>query len=187
MGTTSARQESHAGTHHKHSMSLRQLLLRRNTALRARLQQRWSSNMTTEPTSGATASATASATAQGATKKQSRFGRIASEMKRKPGTHFTSFLILHEATAVVPLFPIYYFFQWTDLSASFLGGPIAGTIGHSVIPSFVPQSLGGGQKVQDVATEWIDGLARTVARVGTRYGIMGFHKVQQLRGKEKEL
>lgn len=64
---------------------------------------------------------------------------------------------------------------------------MVGTIGHSVIPSFVPQSLGGGRKVEEVVTEWIDELARTVARVGTRYGIMGFHKVQQLRGKEKEI
>lgn len=69
----------------------------------------------------------------------------------------------------------------------------------------------GGRRVEDILTEWIDGIARTVARVGTRYGaflsrdklmasknrraeypscasgIMGFHKVQQLRGKEKEL
>lgn len=41
--------------------------------------------------------------------------------------------------------------------------------------------------MEDVMTEWIDTSARTVARVGSKYGIMGFHKVQQLRGKEKEI
>jgi hypothetical protein len=45
----------------------------------------------------------------------------------------------------------------------------------------------GGRKVEAVATEWIDEIARTVARVGSKYGIMGFHKVQELRGKEKKL
>lgn len=41
--------------------------------------------------------------------------------------------------------------------------------------------------MEAVATEWIDEIARTVARVGSKYGIMGFHKVQELRGKEKKL
>lgn len=77
------------------------------------------------------------------------------------------------------------FFQWTGLSASFLGGPMAGTIGAFSIPAFVPSI--GGETVQTVATRWIDEIARTVARVGSKYGIMGFHKVQQLRGKEKEI
>ena len=45
----------------------------------------------------------------------------------------------------------------------------------------------GGRKVEEVATEWIDEVARTVARVGSKYGIMGFHKVQELRGKEKKI
>lgn len=77
------------------------------------------------------------------------------------------------------------FFQWTGLSVSFLGGPIAGTVGQTVIPSFLPSI--GGRKVEDVATEWIDEVARTVARVGSKYGIMGFHKVQELRGKERKI
>ncbi|KAL7005006.1 hypothetical protein EMMF5_005492 [Cystobasidiomycetes sp. EMM_F5] len=55
------------------------------------------------------------------------------------------------------------------------------------IPDVIPASLGGGRRVEDVMTEWIDTSARTVARVGSKYGIMGFHKVQQLRGKEKEI
>ena len=83
---------------------------------------------------------------------------------------------------------------------------MVGTVGKTVIPDSVP-SL-GGRKVEDVLTEWIDGIARTVARVGSKYGeakpihpskrisihadgvlkgIMGFHKVQQLRGKEKAI
>lgn len=77
------------------------------------------------------------------------------------------------------------FFQWTGLSVSFLGGPIAGTVGQTVIPSFLPSI--GGRKVEDVAAEWIDEVARTVARVGSKYGIMGFHKVQELRGKERKI
>ncbi|CAD6568994.1 MAG: hypothetical protein CYPHOPRED_003016 [Cyphobasidiales sp. Tagirdzhanova-0007] len=77
------------------------------------------------------------------------------------------------------------FFQWTDLSASLLGGPVVGTVGKTVLPTFLP--VGGGRRVEDVATEWIDEIARTVARVGSKYGIMGFHKVQQLRGKEKAI
>jgi hypothetical protein len=62
---------------------------------------------------------------------------------------------------------------------------MAGTIGHTTIPTFVPSI--GGEKVEAVATRWIDEIARTVGRVGSKYGIMGFHKVQQLRGKEKEI
>lgn len=77
------------------------------------------------------------------------------------------------------------FFQYTGLSVSFLGGPIAGTVGQTVAPSFLPSI--GGRKVEDIATEWIDEVARTVARVGSKYGIMGFHKVQQLRGKERKV
>lgn len=77
------------------------------------------------------------------------------------------------------------FFQYTGLSVSFLGGPIAGTVGQTAIPGFLPSI--GGRKVEDVATEWIDEVAKTVARVGSKYGIMGFHKVQELRGKEKKL
>lgn len=62
---------------------------------------------------------------------------------------------------------------------------MAGTIGHTTIPAFVPSI--GGEKIEAVATRWIDEIARTVARIGSKYGIMGFRKVQQLRGKEKEI
>ena len=65
------------------------------------------------------------------------------------------------------------FFQWTDLSASFLGGPIVGTVGKTVLPAFVP--FGGGRRVEDVATEWVDEIARTVARVGSKYGLPIFN------------
>jgi hypothetical protein len=62
---------------------------------------------------------------------------------------------------------------------------MVGTLGQTSIPAMVPGI--GGQKVETVMTEWIDTIARTVARVGSKYGIMGFHKVQQLRGKEKDV
>ena len=62
---------------------------------------------------------------------------------------------------------------------------MVGTLGQTSIPAMVPGI--GGQKVEVVMTEWIDTIARTVARVGSKYGIMGFHKVQQLRGKEKDV
>lgn len=58
-------------------------------------------------------------------------------------------------------------------------------MGQTVVPGFLPSV--GGRKIEDVATEWIDGVAKTVARVGSKYGIMGFHKVQQLRGKERKV
>lgn len=114
---------------HTSSPLLRQYILS-IARRRLRFQQRWNSNATPSNTivtpNAGTASAEAAANTTG--KKQSRFSRIVSEMKKKPyalavplkceerpltdlfftcsdirGTHLTSFLILHEMTALAPL------------------------------------------------------------------------------------
>ena len=55
-------------------------------------------------------------------------------------------------------------------------------MGKTVLPTFLP--VGGGRRVEDVATEWIDEIARTVARVGSKYGSFQdapFHPKRMLR------
>ncbi|OMH86376.1 hypothetical protein AX774_g62 [Zancudomyces culisetae] len=52
--------------------------------------------------------------------KKNTFEYYKSQFKSKPGSHLVSFLLLHELTAILPIFLIYYYLKLTDYQFDFL-------------------------------------------------------------------
>lgn len=88
-----------------------------------------------------------------------------------------SFLFLHELTALVPLFPIYYLFSFLGLGA--------GVVAYAA-DTQDGEEAGGARK-------WLRGLLaeaeKKVERMGRRYGWWGYHKEtldERKKRREKE-
>jgi len=88
---------------------------------------------------------------------------------------FTSFIILHEASAVLPLFGLFY------VSRS-LG------VGETVVSSLTPKDESSHDNwAQEKGRAWVQQGESWAQRVGIRYGVFGFEKGMSLEAAQSHL
>ncbi|ORX33534.1 hypothetical protein BD324DRAFT_654120 [Kockovaella imperatae] len=96
-----------------------------------------------------------------------------------------SFLILHELTAILPLFLFWWIFQALGLGAGIVGW--LASVSQGQRPSGVEGKQGGGDPTWDwrkTVEKWMEEGSKRVEKVGKRYGILGYSKTSKETSKE---